>query len=144
MFKCCGQILTLDDLKKEFNSYGLGDGSGETFLVCPICGDSPEEAYQCKDCGEWFTGEELTEGFCDNCLENIVNQYRYDIDRCISVCGDETQEIRISSFLASMFNEDQIEQILINELRGSQKTDCLPFITDDINWFLEQVKGVRQ
>ena len=143
MFKCCGELFEFEDLKKEFNSYGLGDGSGETFLVCPFCKGTPDEAHLCKDCGEWFTMDELTGGLCDECLEKLKNQYRFNIDKCVELCGEETESVNLSSFVLSMFSESQIEEILLNELRKSEKVDFLPFIEYDIEWFVEKARGVR-
>lgn len=70
MYKCgnCEREFERADENDCFVPYGESRVSFP-ISVCPHCGsDEFAEAYPCKDCGRYFTAEELTHFYCDDCL----------------------------------------------------------------------------
>ena len=61
MFKCycCNTTFLEPKIYYEHHPYGM--------RVCPHCGENFEEATQCKECGEWFFKDELTDDICEDC-----------------------------------------------------------------------------
>ena len=70
MFKCCECGYVFEDPKSWEEDRGefWGVRCTETMYGCPKCCGDYEEAYECKECGEWHFRDELTDGYCDNCL----------------------------------------------------------------------------
>ena len=137
MFKCveCGRVF--DEPKIWREDYG------EYMCGCPFCGGNFEDAVRCDDCGEWFISYELDNGICDCCADEKVFEYRYDFSSCFELAKNESKQIvGLNAFLWSIFSEDQIEQILLNELfnRSAFKPiNCSAFINADRDWFLEHI-----
>ena len=62
----CGELVQETQLKRVRESHG------ETFLSCPVCGDTCINAVQCE-CGEWHHPEDLHPGgYCDICLCDAI------------------------------------------------------------------------
>jgi hypothetical protein len=38
---------------------------------CPKCRDSYHEVFRCKRCGEWNFEDELNDGLCDLCNDEL-------------------------------------------------------------------------
>ena len=48
-----------------------GSPAYETMSGCPRCQGDYEEAYECENCGKYFTLDELDENYlCEDCREN--------------------------------------------------------------------------
>ena len=45
----------------------------ERFDGCPVCRGDYEEVYQCKECGDWHSEDELYYGWCEKCLRETIN-----------------------------------------------------------------------
>lgn len=68
MYKCnnCGKLVEeLEEIKGDYNNPSYVED-------CCDCSGYYEEAYKCKECGEWFTKEELNGGICNDCLDNLI------------------------------------------------------------------------
>ncbi len=126
-------------------AHGMTDGSCEKIGVCPYCKGYFEEMYQCKICGEWFTDSELTSGMCDEC----IYQHDTDYELCYRLGNEEEarEAISINGFVASVFTEEQISEILMRELRNIKditNISCIEFIGSDKSWFAEQLIKEKQ
>ena len=69
MYKCkdCGDLVEeLREVEPTIND------SGYTEDTCS-CGGQYETAYKCKECGEWFTEDELNNGICQKCIDGFIN-----------------------------------------------------------------------
>jgi hypothetical protein len=90
----------------------------------------------CQVCEERFNEDELEYGVCAECFE----EKRFDVEFCYGISKAETESIEINSFVAAMFSADEIEAILMREIRSAEKVDCSPFIEGDKMWFAEALK----
>ncbi len=107
---------------------------------CPNCkSEDYSEAKECEVCGEYNDEEDLIGGVCEDCIEKC----RHDVDMCAEIGMESREEIRLNSFLAAMFDEKDIETILLEYLKTKNpKADCSAFIDSDVSWFAEQL--IRQ
>ena len=113
---------------------------GEKVGVCPFCHGYYEAVYPCRICGEHFTDDELTSGVCDEC----IYQHDTDCELCYRLGNEEEakETISINGFVASVFTEEQITEILMKELRNANdigSVSCIKFIGSDKSWFAEQL-----
>ena len=77
MFKCteCGCVFeegeeaTWEESRGEF----WGVSCSETMSGCPECQGDYEEAFECKGCGEYFFEDELDDGLCESCQDELFN-----------------------------------------------------------------------
>lgn len=143
MFKCyhCGWEFEEGEEARWSESRGEAGGAPcyEKMVGCPNCGGGFEEMVRCKICGEYYLDEELTCDVCDECIDEC----RGDVDICMSVGNNYKFEVSINSFLAMMFDEKQIEEILLKELKltnNVKKVDCSPFIDEDKYQFAEYLQ----
>lgn len=137
MFKCfdCDSLLDYEDLKYEKDRDTL-----ERRRYCPHCGsDNIDEVVSCSECGEYYPEGDLfgMNSVCEDCIMKM----RYDLDFCAAV-GDEVQEeVSLNGFLLEMFSEEEIEAILMRELKAASETspvDGGSFLT----WNLEDAADV--
>lgn len=140
-FKCldCGHIFEEGEQARweEHHPYGMGYVA-EEFSGCPICNGDFEETKQCKICGGEFLEDELNGGcVCDDCVE----EYKRDLETCYAIAETtEKQEIKINALLASLFDVDEIETILYQQLESvKDNIDCSAFINEDKDWFAEKL-----
>lgn len=139
-FKClaCGHIFEEGEQARweEHHPYGMGYAA-EEFSGCPICNGEYEETKQCKICGgEFLEGELLGGCVCDECIE----EYSKDFDTCYRISENEKEEIKINALLASLFDVDEIEAILYQQLESvKDNIDCSAFINEDKDWFAEKL-----
>ena len=106
--------------------------------------DSPGEAVQCHGCGSYFLEDELTEGLCSECIDILAREYRYDVRALVKISHDDQPcEVKISRFLACMFDDDEINAILERELLKAAdiiKVDCSRYIDEDRERFIKILK----
>ena len=134
----CGHVFDEDEAWEWREDHGFDDCYYEGFSGCPCCGGSYEEMEVCEICGEEFLPDELHGGVCHDCIED----YRYDFELCHKIAKKEKEEVNINCFLASMFEAEEIEEILLEELRKASKSgkiDCSKFIEADCGWFAEML-----
>jgi hypothetical protein len=144
MYKCydCGHVF------EEGEQVHTGDGWNEPILeVCPVCRGSFDEAKICSRCGCQFLEDELTEVFCDDCIQEIIEEYSFNhITELYLMASDEKEEVELNPFIASMFSPSQINELLLRELIKSDKmknVDCSSFVKGDKNWFVSKVAEER-
>ena len=118
--------------------HGLDTPPYEKIAVCPYCKGYFEEMTQCRICGQYFTDGELSGGVCDEC----IYEHSTDIELCHKL-GEEAEEtIKINGFIASVFTEEQINEILWNRIKEINRIvniSCYDFIDSDKSWFAEQL-----
>jgi DNA-directed RNA polymerase subunit RPC12/RpoP len=125
--------------------HGLETPPYEKIAVCPYCKGYFEAMYECKICGEWFTDEELTMGVCDEC----IYQHDTDIELLYKLGNEEEakETVTLNGFVASVLTEEQINEILIRELRTINYAcyvNGTEFIGSDKSWFAEQLIKEKQ
>ena len=100
---------------------------------------------KCDICGRTQEEDELVCGVCEDCIE----EYRYDFDVCYEIGKKDSKGIvQINAFLFETFDEDEIEEILMDRLREYREDksvdksayDCSNFIDTDRSWFVEKLK----
>ena len=117
----CGNVFNTDEVERvqDYRGECWGRPAYEEELICPYCKSSDiENAEGCEICDSWCSAEELYDngGICTACLET------YSTDKeCFEACerNKETESIEINSYLAYMFSESEIEDILLEELAKS-------------------------
>ena len=74
---------------------------------------------------------------CDDCVE----EYKRDLETCYKIAETAPkEEIKINPLLASLFDVDEIEAILYQQLESVKSNiDCSAFINEDKDWFAEQL-----
>ena len=75
MYKCieCGTVFEEPKTWKEGRGEFWGMPCTETMSGCPKCREGYEEAVQCKRCDEWVFEDELTDGLCECCQDELFN-----------------------------------------------------------------------
>ena len=119
-------------------THGMTDGSCEKIGVCPYCKGYFEEMTQCRICGQYFTEDELSGGVCDEC----VYEHSTDIELCHRLGQEAEESIKLNGFIASVFSEEQINEILwnrIKEINRMVNISCYDFIDSDKSWFAEKL-----
>ena len=140
-FKCleCGHIFEDGEQAtwREYMGECHGSPAYDEFCGCPLCKGDFEETKQCKICGGEFLEDELNGGcVCDECIE----EYSKDFDTCYKISANEKEEIKINALLASLFDVDEIEAILYQQLESvKDNIDCSAFINEDKHWFAEKL-----
>lgn len=69
----CGKVFEDDEIAHWEESRGefWGEPAYENMSGCPHCGGAYEEAYECENCGKYFTLDELDENhLCEDCRED--------------------------------------------------------------------------
>ena len=70
MYLCRDCYCSFDEPDKASDYVPYGEGYADLkYCICPNCGSAEiTEAAECEECGEAFPLDELTEGFCPDCL----------------------------------------------------------------------------
>ena len=104
---------------------------------CPRCkSSSVAEGKKCAVCGGFYSEDDIHSDVCNSCIE----KYGKDFEFCERVCEDEKVTIRISSLLASLFDESDIEAILREYIKNKMgDVDCKKFVEFDKDWFAERI-----
>jgi hypothetical protein len=139
-YRCldCGHLFESGEegCSKEYRGEHFGQDCYEKMSCCPLCGGDFDEAKPCKICGFYELEEELTlNHVCNKCIDS----YKYDIDSCYDIGKNENQDIELNLFLSIMFSKDDIENILLNELKKQKFVDCSRFIDSDREWFADMI-----
>lgn len=99
MYRClsCGNLFEEGEQAVWRENYGAEIG-GEMFDGCPVCRSDYEEVYQCKECGDWHTEDELYDGLCEKCLRETINY-----DTFFEYCEANRDEQYLDIFMMSDF-----------------------------------------
>lgn len=90
----------------EHDMVRVREDYGETYYACPICGDSDvSETEECELCGVTFDPDDLTHGFCLDCLWNAID---YDVALKYMIQKDNGLGL-VNFFLEEWFNSDSIK-----------------------------------
>ena len=141
-FKCleCGNIFEEGEQAtwREYMGECHGSPAYEEFSGCPICNGEYEETKRCEICGGEFLEDELLGGcVCEECVEEC----KRDLETCHKIAETAPkEEIKINPLLASLFDVDEIEAILYQQLESvKDNIDCSAFINEDKHWFAEKL-----
>lgn len=131
-YKCyaCGHIFE-DGEERTWT-----EPHGERMVGCQICGGAFGETERCRICKSEHLEDELTDGVCDEC----VDEYRNDFATCYNLFVGEKAEIKINPVLAFLLDDADIEQILKEHIcKRLHDIDCSPFIDENKEWFVEKL-----
>ena len=138
MYKCleCGHIFEDGEEAVWYETHGFSTPPYERWSGCPMCKGDFEETVSCLVCGGEFLEEDLIGGVCKHCVDDKRN----DFDACYKISVGETATITINALIATLLEECDIEQILIDYIKSRLKqVDCSEFINSDPDWFGERL-----
>ena len=71
----CGHIFEEGEeaVWEESRGEYWGTPCTETVSGCPKCKGDYQEAFECARCGEWFFEDELNDGYCESCYDELFN-----------------------------------------------------------------------
>ena len=111
--------------------------------ICPYCNGQAALAVNCKCCGAPSLDVDLTNGICEECVYENAKDVEY-----IHYLSDKegwTDPVEINSIFAFLFSSDEINEILLKELRSSGRTfDCTEFIRNLEYEFSEATEKERR
>lgn len=139
MYKCygCGHIFEEGEQATWKERHGLEWGY-EIETGCPLCNENYGEAVSCSKCGGAYLPDELVEGLCEECIEDLKAEYRFNVGVCNELFV-EKEKVEISSFLANFFSSEQIDNILANKLKELSEyvaIDCKKYMDEHQEEFL--------
>ncbi len=96
MFRCesCGNLFEEGEQATWEETHGLDSPPYEKWSGCPVCKGDYEEVYQCEECGDWHTEDELYAGWCEKCLRDTINY-----DTFLEYCEANKDEQYLDSFM---------------------------------------------
>lgn len=140
-YKCleCGHIFEEGEEGHYFeNGECWGVPYSQKIYCCPLCKGDYDVTTPCSICGSEHLEEDLNGGLCDECID----KYKNDIEMCFKIGKNDDDKVELNCFLASVFEKDEIEEILFGELKKLNKyvtVDCEKFINSDRSWFAERL-----
>lgn len=143
MLKCnyCGSIIEDDErgTHKESRGECWGVPCSETVFNDCSCGGGFDEAKRCIACQDWFTDDELLNGYCKECLEEEMTY-----ENAIKFGNENEESVAINGFLAGCFSADEIQELLLKDL--TQAKELIPsrineyvktYCKDNLDFFAE-------
>ena len=98
MYKCteCSHLFEEGEQAVWYENQGECHGvtAMERFSGCPVCKGDYEEVYQCEQCGDWHSEDELYDGWCEKCLRDTINY-----DTFFEYCEANKDEQYLDSFM---------------------------------------------
>ena len=75
MYRCCecGNLFEEGEQAVWEETHGLDSPPYERWSGCPVCKGDYEAVFQCEECGDWHTDDELYDGWCEKCLRETIN-----------------------------------------------------------------------
>ena len=107
MYRCteCGHLFEEGEQATWEETHGLDSPPYEKWSGCPICKGDYEEVYQCEQCGDWHSEDELYDGWCEKCLRETINY-----DTFFEYCEANKDEQYLDTFvMCYLLNCDQDE-----------------------------------
>ena len=100
MYRCenCGNLFEEGEQAVWEETHGLDSPPYEKLSGCPVCRGDYEEVYQCKECGDWHSEDELYDGWCEKCLRETINY-----DTFFEYCEANRDEQYLDIFMMSDF-----------------------------------------
>ncbi len=137
-YRCldCGHIFEEGEQVEWIEMHGFTGGGGEHFSGCPLCRGEYEETVRCAKCGAEHLKDELNGGVCDECIDECRKDYK----TCFYISLGDREEVKLSSFLLTLFDAKDIEQVLLEHIkRNCPDIDCSEYIDNDICDFGEKL-----
>lgn len=94
--------------------------------VCPLCCESGE----------------MPDDVCDDCMDRERGNWQLCVE--MSSRFERKATCEINAFLAYMFDEQDIEEILMAELQSRQSVDCSDYIDGDRVWFAASLLKIKE
>lgn len=113
MYICldCGCVFDEDEMGTytEQHPYGMGY-AGETFVCCPSCKGSFDEAVECKGCGEYFAKDNMHDEMCDKC-------FNFNKERIVKALAELFTKEEFNNLPDDMFDNiwEDVEKVLDKE-----------------------------
>lgn len=149
MYKCleCGHVFEEGEQAVWREAHGFSDGLYEEFCGCPHCKGEYEEAATCKNCGEVHTSNELHEGWCVDCLTNVLD-YETFFEYCEAHAEDRYLDQfvmmyllggmdcpeRVSREFHTLMRETYLDAVQLSRIYHESDdfiADCAAFVLDD-------------
>lgn len=135
MFFLCDECgHTFEDVHELTTSVGI-------VPRCPNCQSSAvTAACKCLRCGKPKDIFSLTDGFCDDCIEQEKQKMKYDFERCMRIA--EKESVEINGFLLAQFTPAEIEAVLYRELKEASAIypiDCTTFLEVNAAWLNDRI-----
>lgn len=143
-YKClsCGHTFEEGQQSTWFEKHGLDKPPYEKISGCPICRGDYEETTPCLICGCEQFDDDLNGGVCDNCID----KYKNDVNMLFKIGANDTDNVELNCFLASIFKKEDIENLLFRELLEREKYmkellnyNYEKFVQSDKGWFAERL-----
>lgn len=140
-YKCleCGHIF--DEGEQWYEDRGAP--YRELMSGCPMCYGDYAPTERCEICGSEHLPDELCNGICEECLMF----YAEDLEVCHEIGNDCYFDVKINSFLAQVFTEQEIDKILFGALRQNideNITRAIQWVNADREWFAEGLEQRRR
>ena len=151
MYRCCecGNLFEEGEQAVWYENQGECHGvtAMERFSGCPVCNGDYEKVYQCKECGDWHSEDELYDGWCEKCLRESIN-YDTFFEYCEANKDEQYLDIFVmSELLGGMDCPDNVSfdfhclmvEVYRNEVKRAKESPamfgfidaCIRFIIDD-------------
>lgn len=95
---------------------------------------------RCLRCGDLHSIFDLTNGFCDDCIEQEKQNLKYNFERCMQIA--EKESVEINGFLLTQFTPVEIETVLYRELKEANAIcpiDCTTFLEVNAEWVKNRI-----
>ncbi len=127
MYKCleCGHIFDRGEerIVQECRGEYWGHVVYEDVAECPHCGGVFDETVRCVKCYSEHLEDELWCGVCEECIKEEAFKYVWEMTK------DQTESVNISSLVASLFDEEQINNMLFEYVMGHYPNiDCEDYV----------------
>lgn len=143
MYICCdcGEVFEKSDCgsSREYVGEFWGVDAYEDVACCPKCNSTCfDDALQCEDCGAWFSKNDLNNGFCEDCLDDVSAKDCFDVAKSF----DTKRNVQLNSFIAEMFTAEEMEDILLEALVKCG-ANTSKYVNGDREWFAENLKELK-
>jgi hypothetical protein len=145
MYICeeCGKKYEDNDVETLYNpNEHLLDGYPDFFNtryvainVNCVCNGKIIKAKECKCCGDWISMDSVYD-YCNECLDTYKT-----IDTMLEIGTDWEEKISLNGFLASAFTKEDIEQILLDCLKNTEKKKVEEAVEKYYNEDIECFRG---
>ena len=138
IYKCvdCGHLFEDGEQATWVEMHGFTYGNGETFYGCPICRGDYDETVECKSCGSHHFEEDLENGICKECIA----EYEKDVLFCLNLGEKETVKVEINGAVASLWSEDEINEILTDYVKYLNDVSFEKFANQDMFYFSQMIE----